>query len=89
MDGSRTRASRATFRAVLSRRQLTHPTPTYLARNVLLDLRRLHVVAATLTVRNVFHVPPLILMIPTSTHLMHAELTRVGLTAPAGRTPFG
>jgi hypothetical protein len=49
------------------------PSDTHLSRRiVLLDLRRIHVVAVTLTVRNVFHVPPPILMSPTSTHLMHA-----------------
>jgi hypothetical protein len=35
------------------------PSDTHLSRRiVLLDLRRIHVVAVTLTVRNVFHVPP-------------------------------
>jgi hypothetical protein len=47
------------------------PSDTHLSRCIqLLDLRRIHVVAVTLTVRNVIHVPPLIQMSPSSTHLI-------------------
>jgi len=57
---------------------------------VLLDLRRIHVVAVTLTVRNVFHVPPPILMIPTSIHLLHeARRSRVTRPPAASLMPLG
>jgi hypothetical protein len=67
------------------------PSDTHLSRRiVLLDLRRIHVVAVTLTVRNVFHVPPPILMIPTSIHLLHeARRPRVMRPPAAPLTPLG
>ena len=67
------------------------PSDTHLSRRiVLLDLRRIHVVAVTLTVRNVFHVPPPILMIPTSnTPLARGPAASGHATAGSAADAFG